>query len=257
MHVSCVNLGADFRANGETVTAIEGLSLESREGEFLSIVGPSGCGKTTLLRIIAGLKQPDRGRVDLMPGQGDRDTQGLLVFQENSTFPWMTALENATFGLEMEGVARAERERKARELFARHGLGGRENAYPHELSAGMKQRVAVIRAFLSDPPLLLMDEPFGALDSQTRAALQLELLSLWRKDRKSVIFVTHDVDEAIVLSDRILVLSVQPGRVVADVPVPLPRQDRHLAILSDEFLGLKREILPKLGMNLHASVHSF
>ena len=256
MRVSCVNLGVDFEAGGKTVTALDRLSLENREGEFLSLVGPSGCGKTTLLRAIAGLVKPTRGSIELVRRAGDLDDRGLLVFQENSLFPWMTAIENAAFGLEMEGVRRAERERLAGELFARHGLGGRERAYPHQLSAGMKQRVAVIRAFLSDPPLLLMDEPFGALDSQTRSALQFELLELWRKDRKSVIFVTHDVDEAIVLSDRILVLSPQPGRVVDEVKVPFARDDRHSAALSEEFLALKREILPKLGMKIKVNSYA-
>jgi len=252
MRVSCINLGVDFETNGKTVTALDGLSLETQEGEFLSVIGPSGCGKTTLLRTIAGLLEPTRGAIEFVPRAGARDSRGLLVFQENSLFPWMTALENAAFGLEMEGVVRSERERSARELLERHGLGGRERAYPHQLSAGMKQRVAVIRAFLSDPPLLLMDEPFGALDSQTRSALQSELLALWRKDRKSVIFVTHDVDEAIILSDRILVLSAQPGRVIGEVRVPFSRDDRQAAMLSEGFLHLKREILSKLETRIEA-----
>ena len=247
MRVSCTNLGVDFSAGGEIVTALDGLSFANREGEFLSVIGPSGCGKTTLLRTIAGLRQPSRGSIDLETRSGDLDRQALLVYQEHSLFPWMTALDNAAFGLEMEGVSRREREQAAGELLARHGLRGREKAYPHELSAGMKQRVAVVRAFLSDPPLLLMDEPFGALDSQTRAALQVELLALWSKDRKSVIFVTHDVDEAIILSDRILVLSPQPGRVVEVVPVDFPRAERPAAALTGEFLALKREILRMLG----------
>jgi NitT/TauT family transport system ATP-binding protein len=248
-------LGVDFGGGGGTITALDGLSFENREGEFLSVIGPSGCGKTTLLRTIAGFERPSRGSIDLEIRSGDRDRQALLVYQENSLFPWMTALDNAAFGLEMEGVPRRERERSARDLLARHGLGGREKAYPDQLSAGMKQRVAVVRAFLSDPPLLLMDEPFGSLDSQTRAALQVELLALWCKDRKSVIFVTHDVDEAIILSDRILVLSPQPGRVVEEVPVDFPRADRPAAVLTGEFLALKREILAMFGTAVEMGCH--
>jgi NitT/TauT family transport system ATP-binding protein len=174
---------------------------------------------------------------------GATPSWGLLVRQENSLFPWMTALENAAFGLEMLGVPRIERERAARELLRRHGLGGRERAYPRELSAGMKQRVAVIRAFLADPPLLLMDEPFGALDSQTRARLQKALLELWSAARKSVLFVTHDVDEALLLSDRIVVLSGQPGKVLADVTVPLARDDRGKQEWDEAYLALRRRLL--------------
>jgi len=257
MRVSCIDLGVDFNSAAESVTALEGLSFESQEGEFLSVIGPSGCGKTTLLRTIAGLQRPSRGSVDLVTGSRDLDRQALLVYQEHSLFPWMTVLDNAAFGLEMEGAGRGQRERAAKELLDRLGLGGRESAYPHELSAGMKQRVAVARAFLSDPPLLLMDEPFGSLDSQTRAALQVELLALWSKDRKSVLFVTHDVDEAIILSDRILVLSPQPGRVVEAVQVDFPRAGRPAAVLTGEFLALKREITSMVangkGVDCHAS----
>lgn len=224
------------------MTAIEGLSLEVRSGEFVGLIGPSGCGKTTLLRTTAGMLQPAEGAV-LMAGQelagaGER----VMVYQEDSLFPWMTVVENAAFGLEMKGVERAEREERARAMLGRLGLKGREGDYPHQLSAGMKQRVAVIRAFLSEPGLLLMDEPFGALDSVTRRALQDELLEMWKRDRRAVVFVTHDVDEAIYLSDRVVVLSAGPARVVGDVVVGLSREEGRAAMLSEEFLRVKREI---------------
>lgn len=254
MQIRCLNLGVDYEINGQGEAVIDGLSFETKEGEFLSVIGPSGCGKTTLLRTIAGFKSPSRGSIKFMSQNGDPAEWALLVRQENSLFPWMTAIENAAFGLEMVGVERAERERRAVELLERHGLGGRETAYPYQLSAGMKQRVAVIRAFLSNPPLLLMDEPFGALDGYTRRALQRELLDLWRGDRKSVIFVTHDVDEAIVLSDRILVLGGAPGPVLEEVVVSLPRGDRHSTVWSDEFIALKREIQTRIEAHTGRSV---
>jgi NitT/TauT family transport system ATP-binding protein len=246
MRVSCRDLVVRFESNGKSITALDGVSFETREGEFLSIVGPSGCGKTTLLRTVAQLLQPAAGKIIFEPREENLRSSGLLVLQENSLFPWMTALENAAFGMEMLGVARAVRHQAARKLLERHGLGGRENAYPNQLSVGMKQRVAVLRAFLSDPSMLLMDEPFGALDGLTRSAMQAELLELWQTNRKPVIFVTHDVDEAIYLSDRILILSPQPARVVDEVIVPLPRSDRGRGTPSEESLALKREVLMKL-----------
>lgn len=246
MRLSCTDLAVKFQVRGQIITALDGLFLESRDGEFLSLIGPSGCGKTTLLRTIAGVIRPARGTIEFESGADAGNGQRLMVYQEDSLFPWMTVLENAAFGLEMKGLPVRERTRLALDLINRYGLQGRENAYPHQLSAGMKQRVAVIRAFLSEPALLLMDEPFGALDSPSRSALQTSLLDLWGRSRKPVVFVTHDVDEAIYLSDRILVLSPGPGRVVDEVVVGLPRLDRRAAMLSEEFLRLKRRIITGL-----------
>jgi len=172
------------------------------------------------------------------------------VSQEHSLFPWMTVLENAAFGCEMQGVPRREREDRARELLHRLGFAGRECAYPHELSLGMKQRVAVARCFLSDPAVMLMDEPFAALDCQRRLVLQQELLDLWEQNHKTVIFVTHDVEEAILLSDRILVFSRQPGRIVAEIPIQLPRPRTAAITLTEEFLLLKRRLAAELGMEV-------
>jgi len=228
------------------VPALRDLSFGSRDGEFLTLVGPSGCGKTTLLRVLAGLLAPDAGAVERVGGPGDRNSSVLLVSQEHNLFPWMTASANAAFGLEMQGVARAERETRARELLARLGCAGKERAYPRQLSMGMKQRVAVARCFLGDPAVMLMDEPFAALDCQTRMVLQQEVLDLWEQDRKSVVFVTHDVDEAILLSDRILVLSEGPGTVVAEYEVPLPRPRHALLELNGELWELKQRILGSL-----------
>lgn len=246
MRVLCHELQVQFQSRGVATTALEGLSFESREGEFLSIVGPSGCGKTTLLRSIAGIIHPTRGRIEFAPPLPDGASRGLLVFQENSLFPWMTVLENVSFGMKMLGIPTQQRHLAALEMLSRHGLAGREHAYPSQISTGMKQRVAVMRAFLSDPSLLLMDEPFAALDSQTRRGMQTELLELWQRDKRPVIFVTHDVDEAIYLSDRILVLTGQPAKVVQDIPVPFPRETREDALLSEEALYLKRQIIAGL-----------
>lgn len=246
MRLACSDLTVSFEARGQIIAALDGLSFETHGGEFLSLIGPSGCGKTTLLRTIAGVLKPARGRIEFDPGSGAGNGHRLMVYQEDSLFPWMTVIENAAFGLEMKGIPRPERNRLALELINRHGLQGRENAYPHQLSAGMKQRVAVIRAFLSEPALLLMDEPFGALDTLTRFALQTDLLDLWRESRKPVLFVTHDVDEALYLSDRVLILSPAPARVVDEVVVGLPRDDRRATMLNPEFLRLKRRIITGL-----------
>lgn len=244
LHLNCVGLSVTFRSDSTPVRALDDVTFSTRPREFLSIVGPSGCGKTTLLRTLAGLIPPETGRVERSNAEG----RIVLVRQENSLFPWMTVLENATFGLEVQRVPRAERIRRALPLLRRFGLGGRENDYPHQLSLGMKQRVAVAGCFLSDPAMLLMDEPFAALDCQTRLLLQQELLELWEQDHKSVIFVTHDVDEALLMSDRILVLSRQPGRIVSEIRVPFPRPRSASSTLQPDFLALKRRIYQELGM---------
>ncbi len=243
----CKQVGVRYSTANGSVRALEDVTFDTRAGEFLSIVGPSGCGKSTLLRVLAGLTSPTKGRVERRdPGNHSRTP--LIVFQEHGLFPWMTVMENAAFGLEMQGVEKSERESRARELLDRYGFQDRENAYPHQLSLGMKQRVAVIRCFLSDPPVMLMDEPFAALDCQTRLTLQQELLELWEQDHKTVIFVTHDMDEALLLSDRVLVLSSQPGTVKAEFPVPFPRPRRAELTLEEEFLSLKRCVARELGM---------
>ena len=251
MELKVRNLHVTFPGGGKSVEALKSLTFTLRDREFLGVVGPSGCGKTTLLRVLAGLTTPREGEIehDLHPsGHKPRTT---LVFQEDGLFPWMTVLENAAFGMEMQGVGKTERERRAKELLDRYGVGGRERSYPHELSVGMKQRVAVIRSFLSEPDLLLMDEPFAALDAQTRMTLQQELLALWEQSHRSVIFVTHDVDEAIFLCDRILVLSAQPGTIVAEVPVPFGRPRTHATALNEEFLTLKARLFRELGFAIN------
>ena len=220
---TCDQVGCEFPSKRGSVMALEGVSFSTRATEFVCVVGPSGCGKSTLLRVIAGLIQPTAGTVRFDGEIAAGHLRGGLVVQENGTFPWMTVVDNVAFGLEMAGMARGERRERARAFLERVGLAQFAGHYPHELSVGMKQRVAIGRAFVSDAPLLLMDEPFGSLDAQTRWVLQAELLRVWSTDRKLVIFVTHDVEEAILLGDRVLVMTGRPGRIREEIRIPLER----------------------------------
>ncbi len=213
-----------FFADGKEMEALHDINLSIRESEFVCFIGPSGCGKTTLLRIVAGLEAPTSGTItiDGDPIKGPSPERGM-VFQEYSLFPWRTVLDNTVFGLELKGVARTEREKRGRQYLKMVGLEGFETRYPHELSGGMKQRVAIARALVNDPKALLMDEPFGALDAQTRNIMQYELLRIWEEEKKTVVFVTHSVDEAIYLADTIVIMSARPGRIKDVIEIPLPR----------------------------------
>jgi NitT/TauT family transport system ATP-binding protein len=230
---------------GAHVTAVSDVSLEVQQGEFVSIVGPSGCGKTTLLNMIAGFLPPSVGQI-MLDGRavsGPGPDRGV-VFQSFALFPWKTALENVTFGPKMRGVPREERERIGREYLALVGLGGAEGRYPTELSGGMQQRVAVARALANSPDLLLMDEPFGSVDAQTRMTLQEELTRIWQERRPTILFVTHDVEEAVFLANRVIVLSSAPGRVLAELPVLLPRPRVWARLVEDaDFKALVARVL--------------
>ena len=219
--------------------ALEDVNLEIADGEFVAVVGPSGCGKSTLLRIMAGLDDATEGRVAVEGGER-RDGAGLdhaVVFQEQSLFPWMRVAENVAFAFDSLAVPKAEvRRRVARELEL-VGLTQFANAFPHELSGGMKQRVAVARAFAVDPGILYMDEPFGALDEQTRVGLVGELMALWTRMRKTIVFVTHGIEEAVTLADRVIVLSARPGRVKAIIPIDLPRPRDAIAVRGEPKFG--------------------
>lgn len=208
----------------EPLHVLEDIHGRVEEGQFLSIVGPSGCGKTTLLRIIAGLERPSSGKVLIDGREIDYETDRIgLVFQEFALFPWMTTLQNIQLGLEIRGKPKSERLEAARDYIRRFGLTGFEERYPRELSGGMRQRVAIARTLITDPKVTLMDEPFGSLDSQTRNDLQAFLLSLWETQKVTVLFVTHNVDEAVFLSDEILVLSRRPARIIDRFQVDCPR----------------------------------
>jgi NitT/TauT family transport system ATP-binding protein len=207
---------------GRTVQAIEDLTLDIEEGEFVSVVGPSGCGKSTFLHIVAGFEQASGGRLMLAgePIIKPGPDRGML-FQDLSLFPWLTTLENVCWPLEMKRLPKSERLARAQEILDMVDLGRFGHLYPAQLSGGMRQRVALARLIALDSKILLMDEPFGALDAQTRELLQEELQSIWRRDRKTALFVTHDIDEAIYLGTRVIVFSARPGRVKADIRVPV------------------------------------
>jgi NitT/TauT family transport system ATP-binding protein len=211
----------DAAGRARRFIALDGVTLDVRSGEFLTLVGPSGCGKSTLVDLVGGLTTPDGGRilVDGRPIDGPGRDRGI-VFQQYALFPWRTAAQNVEFALEVAGVGRRERRDRARRHLELVGLSAFSDRYPHELSGGMKQRVAIARSLASDPQVLLMDEPFAALDAQTRETLQIELLRIWRSTGKTIVFITHGIDEAIVLGQRVAVMTTRPGRIkhVFDVP---------------------------------------
>jgi NitT/TauT family transport system ATP-binding protein len=230
----------------ERHVAVEGLSLDIREQEFLCVVGPSGCGKSTLIAAIAGFLRPQAGRL-LMNGRpierpgADRG----VVFQEYALLPWKRVIDNVGLGLKFRGVARAERERIARRFLDITNLADAADRYPHELSGGMKQRAAVARTLANAPEVMLMDEPFAAVDAQTRMTLQEELVRIWEQSHVTVLFVTHSVDEAVFLGDRVVVLTPRPGRVRAEVAVPIPRDQRSWRTLNADpaFVALRDRVL--------------
>ena len=237
------HFGLDYITDGQATAAVADVSITVRPGEFVSIVGPSGCGKSTLLNAVAGFLKPTRGRVrvDGEAVRGPGADRGM-VFQQYSLFPWKTVRQNVEFGLKMKGIGVAERERMARTLLALAGLIGFEDHYPDKLSGGMKQRVGIVRALATGPKVLLLDEPFGALDAQTRLIMQQILTNIWQKLRISVLFVTHDIDEAIFLSDRVYVMTARPGQVKAEFPIDLPRPRDPDSMLDPDFLALRREL---------------
>jgi NitT/TauT family transport system ATP-binding protein len=238
-----------FDVNGKQMEALHDINLDIEENEFVCFIGPSGCGKTTLLRIIAGLEEPTVGVVCLegLPIIGPGPERGM-VFQEYSLFPWRTVLDNVAFGLELKGISKDDRSKKARQYLKMVELERFEERYPHELSGGMKQRVAIARALVNDPKALLMDEPFGALDAQTRNMMQSELLRIWEEEKKTVVFVTHSVDEAIYLADRIVIMSARPGKIKDIINIGLSRPRSRTSPLVNEIrdrilCDLKSEIL--------------
>lgn len=225
--------GLDHRF-GPNVHAASNISLTFAPGEFVSIVGPSGCGKTTVLNLLAGLMKVQTGTISIFgkpPQAGRHDVAYMLA--RDCLFPWLTAEQNAEFGAEIRNIDRARRRERARELLEAVGLKGFEDSYPKALSHGMRQRVALARTFCLESPLLLMDEPFGALDAQTKLQLEDVLLSLWMKERRTVVFITHDLAEAIAMSDRVIVMSRRPGRVIDDIRIDLPRPRSVSALQKD------------------------
>ncbi|MBU6418828.1 MAG: ABC transporter ATP-binding protein [Proteobacteria bacterium] len=241
--VSVEGVSKRFATGQSEVTALESLSFRTHQREFLCVIGPSGCGKSTLARILAGLEPASGGvvRLDGKPVQGPGRERGM-VFQGYTLFPWLSVRRNVMFGLRMANISKAEAQRQADEWLALVGLEKFADAYPHQLSGGMKQRVAIIRALVNRPRVLLMDEPFSALDAQTRQRMQAYLLEIWRKVDITIIFITHDLDEAVFLADRILVLDAHPGRLREMIEVPLPRPRDAAQLASPAFAATKARL---------------
>ena len=237
------NVKKIYQTRKGEMTALNGVNLDIKENEFICVVGPSGCGKSTLLNIIAGLDTPTSGAVYIdgkkIEGTG---TERGVVFQQYALFPWLTVLKNVMFGLKLQGKSDAEAKEIAMKCIKMVQLEDFVNHYPKELSGGMKQRVAIARAYAVKPEVLLMDEPFGALDAQTRTQLQTELLKTWESERKTCFFITHDVDEAIILAQRVIVMSARPGRIkdIVDIDIPYPRDQETK--MSPRFMELKNHI---------------
>ncbi|MEV7019738.1 ABC transporter ATP-binding protein [Streptomyces sp. NPDC093991] len=232
-----------FPVKGGDFLALDRVGLDIADGEFVTVVGPSGCGKSTLLNIAAGLQEATAGEVtvDGVPVRGPAPERGV-IFQQYALFPWMTVAANVEYGLKVRGVGRAERRRRAREVIDLVGLTDFADALPKTLSGGMKQRCAIARAYAVGPKILLMDEPFGALDSLTRVRMQESLLDTWSRDRRTVLFITHDVDEAVYLGNRVVVMAARPGRVHRIIPVGLPYPRTEEQRLSPEFAELRARV---------------
>ncbi len=248
--ITCRALGKSYHdiREGQRVAALEDISLEIRRGEFVTVIGPSGCGKTTLLNILAGFERPTAGEllIDGRPIDGPGADRGV-VFQEYALFPWLTLRQNVEYGPRERGVAPEQ----AREIVDRTlklvNLEGADHRYPHELSGGMRQRVALARVLVNDPKILLMDEPFAAVDAQTRAVLQREVARLWAETGKTILFITHSVEEAVLLGDRVIALSARPGRVNADVAVPLDRPRDPTSPAFNEYRRRIEQLLAEVG----------
>jgi NitT/TauT family transport system ATP-binding protein len=250
--LECERLAFAYGSKGREVVALDGVDLRLHAGELLCCVGPSGCGKSTLLKLFAGLLRPGAGSVRRAPRTDGGVRRISLVFQEHGLFPWMRVIDNVAFALEAQGVPRPERLRRARELIASMDLLDFASSLPHELSVGMRQRVGLARALLSRPELLLLDEPFASVDALNRQALREELLAVWQRERLAMIYVTHDLEEAVLLGDRVLVMSGRPGRILLDLRVSLPRPRERSAA---EVARLAQEIWELLSTQVRRELH--
>ncbi len=241
--LECIGVGKTYPGKTEPVEALRGIDFACEAGDFVCLLGRSGCGKSTLLQIVAGLERASAGQIVVASRELDGPSpDAAIVFQDHGLFPWMTVQRNVEFNMKARGTPAAERAETAARFIDMTGLTGFADRYPHELSGGMRQRVGIARALTTGPKALLMDEPFGALDAQTRAKLQDELLQIWERQRTTVLFVTHSIDEALLLADRILVFTPRPGRIAADITVDLPRprtsQSAAFTALARDLRGL-------------------
>jgi ABC-type nitrate/sulfonate/bicarbonate transport system ATPase subunit len=248
--LSIRNVGKTFpglRRHAAPTEALRPVNLDIADNDFITVLGPSGCGKSTLLRLVAGLEEPSTGEIllDDAPISGPGADRGV-VFQSYTLFPWLTVRQNICFGLREKGMAMAEQRDIVDRFIARMGLGGFEDHYPKQLSGGMQQRVAIARALANDPKILLLDEPFGALDNQTRLLMQELLLGIWESARTTVLFVTHDIDEAIFMANRVVVFSARPGRIKCEVATDLPHPRHYTIKTSPEFMALKARLTEEI-----------
>ena len=244
IRLQSVSMQFTAKRGGLPILAVDDVSLDIVDKSFVCLVGPSGCGKSTLLNIVAGFEQPTAGSVlldgEAIPGPGpDRG----MVFQENALFPWLTVIGNVCFGPQRRGLSPDIYLPAAREILEQVGLGRFADHFPDELSGGMRQRTAIARALINDPSVLLLDEPFGALDAQTRSLMQELLLSVWERHHRTVLFVTHDVDEAVFMADRIVIISRRPGRILKDLTITLPRPRTYDVLVTSDFMAVKRDVL--------------
>jgi NitT/TauT family transport system ATP-binding protein len=255
MAFACEHLSKVFRSRNGIVPALEDVTFGVGEQELICIVGPSGCGKTTLLKLIAGLLEPTAGQIVFSDKPPLGQPRSALVFQEHGLFPWMTVLDNVAFGLEMQGMRKPERLEQAWAFIEKVGLSSFAHSYPHELSVGMRQRVGIARAFVANAPILLMDEPFGSLDAQTRRVLQEELLRLWKEHRKVVVYVTHDIEEAVLLGDRVLVMTGRPGSIRENIPIRLGRPRNASATERTEIKEIRWHVWKMLEDEVRKDLH--
>jgi ABC-type nitrate/sulfonate/bicarbonate transport system ATPase subunit len=257
--LSIRNVGKTFpgvHRQAPPTEALRPVSLDVADNDFITVLGPSGCGKSTLLRLVAGLEEPSTGEIllDDVPIRGPGADRGV-VFQSYTLFPWLTVRRNICFGLREKGVALAEQREISDRFIARMGLQGFEDHYPKQLSGGMQQRVAIARALANDPKILLLDEPFGALDNQTRLLMQELLLDTWEAARKTVLFVTHDIDEAIFMANRVVVFSARPGRIKSEVATDLPHPRHYTIKTSAAFIALKARLTEEIRVEALAAQH--
>ena len=239
--------------DGKREAVLDGVDVTVNEGEFVSIIGPSGCGKSTLLNIIAGLDEPDSGVVELLGESGSRLSRTGYMQQKDLLLPWRTVLDNAILGLEIQGVPRQNARERALEITESFGLKGFEHQYPYTLSGGMRQRAAFLRTMLMDQDVILLDEPFGALDALTRVQMQEWLLQMWESLKKTIVLITHDVDEALLLSDRVYLLSARPGRPILALDVELPRPRVYEMVTTPDFISLNAQLMEPLRSQIVAT----
>lgn len=239
---------------GQTLPVLEDINLTVNEQEFIAIVGPSGCGKSTLLNLTAGLLEPTSGKISFKDVRPGYQPHMSIVFQETGLFPWRSVYDNVAFGLEAKNIAESEKKQRVQKYIELVGLKGFENAYPHQLSGGMRQRAGIARAMSIEPDLLLMDEPFSALDAQTRTIMQEELVTLWEKTRLTTLYVTHNIQEAVMLADRIVLLSRRPGKVSQIITVDVPRAERSLPQHAEAIAGFTRTIWEHISKDARAAL---